>query len=195
MIAHLKGIVQHKGVDHIIVDVQGVGYQVFVPLNTLYEIPPEEMEVSLHIYTHLREDHLSLYGFLKREEKEFFLKLLKVNGVGPKLALSLLSGLSLYEIAEAIVEGSPAKLKQIPGIGQKVAERIILDLKGKITLTSPFKKPKESGIYDEALSALNHLGYTRPQAEKALATLDWKSENLRLEEVIRRVLQSFARNF
>lgn len=193
MIAHLKGIVQSKGAHHLIVDVNGVGYQVFVSLNTFYELPPEGMEVALHIHTHLREDHLSLFGFLSINEKNLFQNLIKVTGIGPKLAITILSGLSPHQIVEAIASGNVAILKSIPGIGQKVSERIILDLKGKISIPANQEhKPSASQSYDEALSALTHLGYTSAQAEKGLAGLDW-SRGLHLKEAIRFGLKNLAK--
>lgn len=193
MIAHLKGLVHSKTTDHIVIDVHGVGYQIFVSLNTFYELPPEGMEVSLHIHTHVREDQLNLFGFLSPNEKNLFQQLLKVSGIGPKLAMTLLSGLTPFEISEAIAQGDAAQLKAIPGIGQKTAERIILDLKGKVQAQTPaLKRLSGSQTYDEALSALTHLGYTDPQAEKALEKLDW-THGLNLKEAIRQGLKNLAR--
>lgn len=194
MIAHLKGVLQSKTTDQIIVDVNGVGYQVFVSLNTFYELPPEAMEISLHIHTHLREDQLTLFGFLSLNEKTLFQQLIKVNGIGPKLAMTLLSGLTPHEITEAIVKEDAARLKSIPGIGQKTAERIILDLRGKVVpQTETVKRLGASQTYDEALSALTHLGYTRLQAEKAIEKLDW-GQGLRLEAAVKQGLKNLARS-
>lgn len=193
MIAFLKGILQSKAAHFVVIDVQGVGYQVFVSLNTFYELPPEGMETALHIHTHLREDQLSLYGFLSLQEKTLFQHLIKVSGVGPKLAMTLLSGLSCHQIIEAIAGENAALLKSIPGIGQKVSERILLDLKGKIALPSNTEKQATaSQSYDEALSALTHLGYTSLQAEKALVHLDW-SKGLNLTEAVRFGLKNLAK--
>ncbi len=197
MIAHLKGIVHAKGADHVVVDVNGVGYQIFISLNTLYELPPETMEVSLHIHTHVREEAWHLYGFLSPDEKKIFEQLLKVNGVGPKLAMTLLSRRTVYEITEAIVTQDANRLKSIPGIGQKTVERILLDLKDKI---SHLKFEKQSAslrqngeTVNEALSALIHLGYTGAQAQAALNKIDLK-QNLPLKEMIRQGLKNLARN-
>lgn len=193
MIAHLKGIIQSKGINQLIVDVNGVGYQVSVSLNTFYELPPEGMEVSLHIHTHLREDHLALFGFLTLDEKNLFQNLIKVNGVGPKLAMTLLSGLSPHQIIEAIAGENAGVLKSIPGIGQKVSERILIDLKGKLQL--PAKSGKQataSQSFDEALSALTHLGYTSAQAQKTLGILDW-SKGLTIQEALRLSLKNLAK--
>ncbi|MDO8527629.1 MAG: Holliday junction branch migration protein RuvA [Deltaproteobacteria bacterium] len=194
MIAHLTGTLKTKTTDQVIVDVGGVGYLVFVSLHTFYELPPETIEVSLFIHTHLREDQLSLFGFLSLKEKTLFQQLLKVTGIGPKLALTLLSGLNPGEIIEAIASGDVLKLKATPGIGQKTAERIILDLKGKVVSEGPAAKTVNgSHMYDEALSALTHLGYTRPQAERALEKIDWQ-QGLHLKEAIRQGLKNLARS-
>lgn len=193
MIAHLKGIVQSKGINQLIVDVNGVGYQVRVSLNTFYELPPEGMEVEIHIHTHLREDQLSLFGFLSVEEKTLFQNLIRVNGVGPKLAMTLLSGLSPYQIIEAVAGENAAALRTIPGIGQKVSEKIVIDLKGKVHLPAKSgTKATASHSYDEVLSALTHLGYTPAQAQRSLGTLDW-SKGLSLPEALRLSLKNLAK--
>lgn len=197
MIAHLKGILKTKATDHIIVDCHGVGYQVFVSLNTFYELPPEEMEVSLYTHTHIREDHWALYGFLTAEEKNLFQLLLKVNGIGPKLALALLSGFSPFELSQAIANGEAELLRKIPGIGQKGADRIIVDLKGKIlkgdgSLRGPSPATTASQTYDQALSALTHLGYTHLQAEKSLEKIEW-GKGINLQEAIKLSLKNLAR--
>lgn len=192
MIANLKGIVLCKETGHVVIDVNGVGYLVFVSLNTFYELPPEGLETSLQIHTHLREDQLSLYGFSSAGEKNIFSQLLKVNGIGPKLAMTLLSGLSAAQISEAIARGDAALLQSVPGIGKKVSERILLDLKGKVTPLKSDARPVASQAYDEALSALTHLGYTPSQADKALEKLDW-SRGLTLPEAIRQGLKNLSR--
>ncbi len=193
MIAYLKGILKSKSTEGVVVDVGGVGYQVFVSLNTFYELPPETMAVELHTHTHIKEDQWALFGFLRLEEKQLFQQLIKVNGVGPKTALNLLSGLSPYEITQAIANQDLQTLKKIPGIGQKVAERILLDLKGKIAASAgPARKPVASQTYEEALSALTHLGYTPLQAEKSLEKLNWE-KGLPVEEAVRQGLKNLAR--
>lgn len=193
MIAHLRGIIHSKNTHHIILDVKGVGYQIFLSLNTFYELPPEGMEAALFIHTHLREDQLSLYGFLTQEEKDLFEKLLRVSGVGPKLAITLLSGLSVHEIVQAIHLQEAARLRSIPGIGEKVSQKIILELKGKFLMTGKhLSKASASQSYDEALSALTHLGYTRAHAEQALSRLEW-SRGLDLKEAIKLGLKHLSR--
>lgn len=198
MIAHLKGTLKSKTADHIVVDVNGVGYHVFISLNTFYELPPENGAVEFHVHTHVTQDQWSLYGFLTAAEKQLFQQLIKVSGIGPKSALSLLSGLSPHEIAQAIARGDVATLTKIPGIGRKTAERMIVDLKGKVLLgdvplkggTSP--RATASQTYDEALSALLHLGYTRPQAEQSLSGLNWE-KGLGFQEAIKQGLKNMAR--
>lgn len=193
MIAHLNGKILSKHAQTVVVDVNGIGYEIVVSLHTFYELPPETMPVTLHIHTHVREDQLALFGFLSLNEKTMFAQLLKVSGIGPKLAMTLLSGLTPAEIAHAIATENKIMLKSIPGIGQKVAERILIDLKGKIL--SPAKSDKSataSQSYDEALSALTHLGYTRAHAQNALEKLDW-SKSLSLKEAITQGLKNLAR--
>ncbi|MBI5300141.1 MAG: Holliday junction branch migration protein RuvA [Deltaproteobacteria bacterium] len=193
MIAHLKGVIHSKSTNQVVVEVNGVGYQIFVSLNTFYELPPEGFEISLYIYSHIREDQFTLFGFLNIDEKNLFQQLLKVTGIGPKLALTLLSGLSAHEIGTAIANGDVMKLKAIPGIGQKTAERIILDLKGKIIPGTPaLKRTNASETYDEALSALTHLGYTAQQAEKALEKIEWNA-GVPLKEAIKQGLKNLAK--
>lgn len=198
MIAHLKGIVLTKQSDRVIVDVQGVGYTVAVASNTFLELPPEGLPVSLFIYTHVREDQLTLFGFLSMKEKHLFEALITVNGVGPKLALTLLSGAAAGEIIEAIVTENIAFLKASPGIGQKVAERLVMELKGKLHWepqnASKTKSGRKGGVetFDQALSALTNLGYTVAQAEQALRRLDWTAE-IQIHDAIKEGLRQLAR--
>lgn len=190
MIATLQGILKTKTTNQVVVDVQGVGYQVFVTLNTFYELPPEGAEVFFHIYTYMREDHWSLYGFLTVGEKVLFEQLLKVNGVGPKVGLNILSGLGPNEVVQAIAHGQPQALRKIPGVGQKVSEKIVIELKGKVAPQTAVP-PQASQTFDEALSALTRLGYTRPLAEGALAKLNWE-KGLELKEAITLGLRQLA---
>lgn len=192
MISHLRGVLLSKDTHCVVIDVGGVGYQASISLNTFYELPPEGLEVALHIHTHLREDQLSLFGFLSPEEKNLFLQLIKVSGVGPKLAMTLLSGLPYSQLAEAISKGDAAALQSISGIGKKVSERILIDMKGKFLPSKTGGQAVGSQSYDEALSALTHLGYSRPQADAALGRLDWSKE-LTLTEAIRQSLKNLSR--
>ena len=192
MIATLKGTLKAKMTDQVVVEAQGVGYQVFITLNSFYELPPEGAEVFFHIHTYMKEDHWSLYGFLTAGEKLLFQQLLKVNGVGPKTGLNILSGLSAGEVTQAIARGEPQILRKIPGVGQKVAEKIVIELKGKVLPTElSAQRPQASQTFDEALSALTRLGYTRPLAEGVLAKLNWE-KGLGLKEAITLGLKGLA---
>jgi Holliday junction DNA helicase RuvA len=182
------------------IDVQGVGYEVFIPLTSFYELPAEGNEVTLKIHTHVREDALTLFGFLSQREKDFFLKLISISGIGPKLAISILSGAQVEELAQAIASGNLARLTAIPGVGRKTAERVVLELKSQIT---PFLLPEHleaskdgvvhSALEEDILSALTNLGYPRPTAEKALAAVLRAGECERtFEEVLRNTLRRLA---
>lgn len=191
MIAQLSGRLAQKSVDHLIVSVGGVGYEVHVPLSTFYAIPEEGEELELLIYTHVKEDVLKLFGFLTPSEKDLFKKLIGVSGVGPKLALNILSGIESKDLAGAIKKGDIARLNSVPGVGKKTAERLILELKDKIKfedITSDndttISAPAE-GIFYDTLSALVNLGYKKGDVEKTLNTIgniedstEWTVEKL-----------------
>ena len=173
MIAHLKGKLTHKSPVAIIIDVNGVGYQVFVPLSTFYALPELESEISLGIHTHMREEALKLFGFYTIDEKIIFEKLITINKVGPKLALTILSGMPPADILSTINSNDIVKLSTIPGIGRKTAERLILEMRDKLDgLSLDFVATKssgpEKGLFDDALSALVNLGYKKSQAELTL---------------------------
>tara|TARA_B110000495_G_C22787664_1_gene460504 strand:+ start:177 stop:770 length:594 start_codon:yes stop_codon:yes gene_type:complete len=172
MIAHLKGKLTHKSPVAIIIDVNGVGYQVFVPLSTFYALPELESEISLGIHTHMREEALKLFGFYTIDEKIIFEKLITINKVGPKLALTILSGMPPADILSTINSNDIVKLSTIPGIGRKTAERLILEMRDKLDGLFDFIATKdpgpEKGLFDDALSALVNLGYKKSQAELAL---------------------------
>jgi Holliday junction DNA helicase RuvA len=195
MIAWLRGAVQRKTADSVIIDVAGVGYLVSIPVSTLGAVPGPGEEVSLHIHTHLREDSLSLFGFVTELEKELFQLLLGVSGIGPKLALSILSGLSAQDLLSAIGSSDDARLCTIPGIGKKTAARLCLELKDKVRQLAPEVQlrtgagsPVLSGRLDDAVSALVNLGYKRPVAEDAVKKIDQGRPDLRLEDLIREAL-------
>ena len=173
MIAHLTGKLTHKSPVAIIVDVNGVGYQVFVPLSTFYALPELESKISLGIHTHMREEALKLFGFYTIDEKRIFEKLITINKVGPKLALTILSGMPPADILSTIDSNDIVKLSTIPGIGRKTAERLILEMRDKLDgLSLDFVVTKdpgpEKGLFDDALSALVNLGYKKSQAEQTL---------------------------
>ncbi len=178
MIGQLRGKLLHKKPNLVLIEVQGVGYEVSIPLTSYYDLPAEGNEIVLQVHTHVREDTLALFGFCSRREKDFFLKLISISGVGPRLAVAILSGAKVEELAQAIADGNLTRLTAIPGIGRKTAERLILELKGQVT---PFLLPDQArtagaaagsdGIQEDILSALVNLGYPRSSAEKALATV------------------------
>lgn len=175
MIASLSGIITFKSPTFLIVEVQGIGYQVFVPLSTFYHLPEVKEGVALQIHTHVREDALQLYGFSSLLEKQLFLLLLGISGVGPKLALNILSGMELNELIQSIRNGSVERLRAIPGVGPKTAGRLVLELKEKVALlnlaglqASAAAPEGENPVGDDALSALMNLGYNRNEAKRSI---------------------------
>jgi Holliday junction DNA helicase RuvA len=171
MIAHLRGTLLAKHPNQAIVETHGVGYDVVISVPTFSELPAAGAEVALHIHTHVREDALSLYGFLRLAEKHLFEKLLTVSGIGPKLAITILSGMPVDEMVGAIRGGDVVRLTHIPGIGKKTAERMVLELRDKLpapTGTAEVSLAAASPIEEDVLSALANLGYQRTAAEKAL---------------------------
>ncbi|MGH9258183.1 MAG: Holliday junction branch migration protein RuvA [Vicinamibacterales bacterium] len=174
MIAFLRGTVIEKQPNLIIVDVQGVGYEVHVPLSTYYDVGDTGTDVALRIHTHVREDVLHLYGFLTPLEQQLFERLIGISGIGPKLAVAVLSGIEPRDFVAAVQRADVARLTGIPGIGRKTAERIVLELKDRIArLALPDVDradavPSADRLRDDLLSALQNLGYHRPLAEKAV---------------------------
>jgi Holliday junction DNA helicase RuvA len=175
MIAFLRGRIVEKQPNKVIVDIQGVGYEVFVPLSTYYEIGDDGAEVALRIYTHVREDALQLYGFLTDLERQLFERLIGISGIGPKLAVAVLSGMEPRELVAAVQRGDVARLTGIPGVGKKTAERIVLELKDRLMqMAPPVAAGAPSGangaerLRGDLLSALQNLGYHRPHAEQAI---------------------------
>ncbi len=195
MIAWLSGKLRHKATDYLIIDVAGIGYQVAVPLSTYLGIPDEGEVVSLHIHTHVREDALSLFGFLTEAEKNMFLLLMGVSGIGSKLALAILSSLSVQDLSRAIQASDDSRLRLIPGIGKKTAARMVLELKDKMKLIIPAVPAPLSGPavvsddIEDVTSALVNLGYKRPQAEETVRKIRHARPDLGVEELIREALQ------
>lgn len=175
MIAFINGILIHKSTDSVIVDVGGVGYEVFIPMSTFMSLPDLGEKVALKVHTHHKEDAINLYGFLTAGEKELFCMLIGVSGVGPKLARNILSGISVVDLASAIGSSDKARLSKIPGVGAKSAERLILELKDKVVnLTAVSGAPQSAGAEEkdpviiDATSALENLGYKTPLAAEAV---------------------------
>jgi holliday junction DNA helicase RuvA len=175
MIAHLRGKLIARHPNQIIVETMGVGYDVTISVPTFSELSPLGSEVALHIHTHVREDQIALYGFLRPEEKQLFEKLLTVSGIGPKLAITILSGMATEEMTGAIRGNDVAKLTKIPGIGRKTAERMVLELRDKLPPVGADQVqaiPALSAMQEDVLSALINLGYQRPAAEKAVSAVE-----------------------
>ena len=174
MIAHLRGKLIARHPNQAIVETTGVGYEVVISVPTFSDLPPLGSEVALHIHTHVREDQLALYGFLRAEEKQLFEKLITVSGIGPKLAITILSGMAAQELGNAIRGNDLARLTKIPGIGRKTAERLVLELRDKLPVTAQevaAAAPAFSAVQEDVLSALVNLGYQRAAAEKSLASV------------------------
>jgi Holliday junction DNA helicase RuvA len=170
MIAHLRGMLLEKHPQQAIIEAGGVGYDVVISVTTFAALPAERTEVALFIHTQVREDTLALYGFLTREEKRVFERLITVSGVGPKLAVTIQSGLSTERLVGAIRGQDHATLSQIPGIGKRLAERLVVDLKDKLEDMAAAPRAFDTGpATDDVLSALVNLGYQRPLAQKAIA--------------------------
>ena len=203
MIAALTGRLAFKSPSHLTLDVQGVGYEVFIPLSTFYALPDVNQSASLRIHTHLREDAIQLYGFLTRSEKEAFILLTSISGIGPKIALSVLSALSVTDLISAVQAGDMAKLATVPGIGKKSAGRIALELKDKVERLHPAShKTSDTSIgppdqlQDDALSALVNLGYRTGDAKEALKRITQarsEQEPLALKDLIREALKDLAK--
>ncbi len=202
MIARLKGILIEKSPEAVIIDVHGVGFEVLVSLATLYELPEPGHEVRLTIHTHVRENQVLLLGFLHEEEKEAFRLLTTVNGIGPRLALNILSGLPTSELLGAIVSQDAQGLQRIPGVGKKTAERIVVELKDKIpprdlVLGSQgiAGSPDQEAVCGEVLSALLNLGYKRKESEaavrRAVGTAVEPGE-MKLESLLKLALRELA---
>ena len=207
MIAHLSGTLLSKQPTAAIVDVGGVGYEVVIPLSTFYELGENGSQVQLRIYTHVREDALQLYGFKTARERELFLQLISVNGVGPSLAIKLLSGMNADEMIASIRTNNLVRLVAIPGVGRKTAERLVVDLRDKIAaLSSPALEDEfaakaaaagelasTDSMRDDAMSALANLGYQRAAAEKAVKNAIDEGGDLSVEVILRRSLRSLAK--
>jgi len=199
MISHLRGTLLEKQPNRVIVDVNGVGYDVHVPLSTFYEMSEPGAEIALRIHTHVREDALLLYGFATVLELKIFERLISVSGIGPKLALAVLSGIEPNELVAAIRTANVARLTGIPGIGKKTAERIGLELKDKMAsilpadvATSPAIATNET-LRTDVLSALMNLGYHRPLAERAVDSALKHGTATSFEGVLRHALRELAK--
>jgi len=206
MIAHLSGTLLAKQATSVILDVGGVGYEVTIPLSTFYDLEDAGASVQLRIYTHVREDALQLYGFKTARERELFLRLISVSGIGPKLGITMLSGMSADEIIASIRTNNLARLTSIPGVGKKTAERLVIELRDKIaSLSSPALEEEfatqagkgapssEDAVRDDALSALLNFGYPKAAAEKAITVAIAEDSEITVETLLRRSLRLLAK--
>jgi Holliday junction DNA helicase RuvA len=200
MIALLTGRLAFKAPTHLALDVQGVGYEVFIPLSTYYNLPNLNDIISLSIHTHVREDAIQLFGFSTQQEKEAFVLLMTVSGIGPKSALGILSALPVSDLVSAIQSADVEKLETVPGIGKKSAGRLVLELKDKLIKLHPGVPTPDrvttgqDEIFDDALSALTNLGYRGSDAKEALKQVrKSRSESLSLQELIRETLKDLAK--
>jgi Holliday junction DNA helicase RuvA len=200
MIAHLTGILRRKVPHSLVVDNNGIGYEVTVPLSTFYALPEKDEKVSLHIYTHVREDAFVLFGFHTPLEKDIFMLLISVSGIGPKLATNILSGIGPGELLDAMSHGDTARMQSIPGVGRKTAERIALELKDKAVKlrgeqqpsTVPLRSREDERAYDDALSALVNLGYSSKSAKEAVDRARAVAGDATLEKLIKEALRILA---
>jgi Holliday junction DNA helicase RuvA len=193
MIAHLRGKLLAKHPNQAIVETGGVGYDVTISVPTFSDLPAVGSEVALHIHTHVREDLIALYGFLRSAEKQLFEKLITVSGIGPKLAITILSGMPADDMVSAIRGNDVARLTRIPGIGKKTAERMVLELRDKLPVEGKGEvsaRPAMSAVEDDVLSALMNLGYQRVAAERALAGV---AKNGSFEAMFREALAALSK--
>ncbi len=197
MIARLTGKLIDKSPAEAIIETGGVGYRAFITLQTYYALPDDGADASLHIHTHVKEDAIQLYGFITSGEQEIFNKLIGVNKVGPKLAITILSGIPYDELAEAIGEGNVLKLSSIPGVGKKTAERLILELADKLVGLVESADTDGSGkrttqVDDSAVEALMSLGYKKPEATKAVIAAHTADPDGELETIVKEALRQLA---
>ena len=200
MIARLSGILIEKSVTQCVVDVHGVGYRVVIPLTTFYELPEIGQPAVIHIHTHVREDAIHLYGFHVQEERELFELMISVSGIGPKLAINVLSGIAAGELIRAVTEEDLKRLTGIPGVGKKTAERIILELKDKMAKIGREILPDRTDTYraggevkDDALSALVNLGYKGSAVKEAVDRIIREAqEPLALDRLLKQALRVLA---
>jgi len=196
VIAHLTGRLLEKQVQRLVVDVSGVGYEVFVPLSTFYSLGDPGSGVALRIHTHVRDDAIQLFGFATPLEIALFERLISVSGIGPKLALSVLSGIEPIDLVRAVRQADFARLTRIPGVGRKTAERLVVELKDRLPDAGPAATdetgPQDGDVRDDVLSALANLGYQRASAESAVTKVLRATADRDFEAVLRQVLRALA---
>jgi Holliday junction DNA helicase RuvA len=199
MIAFLRGRVLDKHPNRVVIDVNGVGYELYVPLSTYYDVGEVGTEIALRVHTHVREDALQLYGFLTTLEQQLFERLIAISGIGPKLAVAVLSGIDSRELVSSIHRADVARLTRIPGIGKKTAERIVLELKDRLAGIAPpaeadgADRPQVDHVRDDLVSALENLGYHRPLAEKAFDAVRARDGSAPFEDALKGALRELMR--
>jgi Holliday junction DNA helicase RuvA len=201
MIARISGTLIEKSVSHIVIDTHGIGYRIFVPLTTFHELPEAGATVALHTYTNVKQDAIHLFGFYSVEEKDVFELMIAVTGIGPKLAINILSGIAARDLMEAISHGNIGRLVGIPGVGRKTAERMVLELKDKLVKLLNDKSGRQVGsliketdlLQEDAISALVNLGYksnaVRDVLDKVIQSSD---EKLTLDVLLKKALKQLA---
>jgi Holliday junction DNA helicase RuvA len=195
MIAYITGKIINKEANSVILENNGIGYEILIPLSTFYELPDYSENVSLYVYPYLREDTLTLFGFSSILEKRLFTMLISVAGIGPRLAINILSGIGPKELLSAISNEDTDRLRKIPGVGSKTAKRIVLELKEKISSVLPETKvdPAKTSIFEDAVSALVNLGYPVEEAKKVVKEASSDSNDVGLEELIKKSLRIIAK--
>jgi Holliday junction DNA helicase RuvA len=201
MIALISGKIVYKGISHVIVDVQGVGYRIFIPLTTFYELPEAGQIITLHVHTNVKQDAINLFGFYTVQERDLFQLMISVSGIGPKMSMNILSGISAQELLRAISGGNVEKLVNIPGVGKKMAERLILELKEKVIKKMMMEKMPAADdqhqareiIIEDVLSALVNLGYKSNVAKDALdKAMHSSEEELGMDKLLKKTLKILA---
>jgi Holliday junction DNA helicase RuvA len=201
MIALISGKIVYKGISHVIVDVQGVGYRIFIPLTTFYELPEAGQIITLHVHTNVKQDAINLFGFYTVQERDLFQLMISVSGIGPKMSMNILSGISAQDLLRAISGGNVGKLVNIPGVGKKMAERLILELKEKVikkmmleeTPAADDQHQANEIIMEDALSALVNLGYKSNIARDAIdKALRASEEELGMDQLLKKTLKILA---
>ena len=198
MIALISGKIVYKGISHVVIDAHGVGYRIFIPLTTFYELPEAGQIITLHVHTHVKQDAINLFGFYTVQERDLFQLMLSVSGIGPKMSMNILSGISVQEMLRAISSGDVRKLISIPGLGKKLAERLILELKEKVVKKMMAEDvPAIDGqqkineiIREDVLSALINLGYKSNIAQAALdKVLYISAKELAMDQLLKKTLK------
>ena len=198
MIALISGKIVYKGISHVVIDAHGVGYRIFIPLTTFYELPEAGQIITLHVHTHVKQDAINLFGFYTVQERDLFQLMLSVSGIGPKMSMNILSGISVPEMLRAISSGDVRKLISIPGLGKKLAERLILELKEKVVkkmmaeeMPALDNQQKINEIIrEDVLSALINLGYKSNIAQDALDKVLYTSaKELAMDQLLKKTLK------